>query len=83
MNASTGSARRAWEPMYWLLWALPFLWTRPVVCWDRRAFGDEGVTIQAPPAATTVDSAVMEHVVKRLADLPMVSQAYWSASTTQ
>ncbi|MES2364147.1 MAG: MgtC/SapB family protein [Pseudomonadota bacterium] len=47
------------------------------------AFGDDDVKIQATLAATSVDGAVMDQMVKRLSDLPVVSQAYWSASTTE
>jgi putative Mg2+ transporter-C (MgtC) family protein len=50
---------------------------------EVHAFGDDDVKIQATLAATAVDGVVMETMVKRLADLPMVSQAYWSASTTE
>ena len=48
-----------------------------------HAFGDDDVKIQATLAATSVDGVVMDQMVKRLADLPMVSQAFWSASTTE
>ena len=47
------------------------------------AFGDDDVKIQATLAATSVDGVVMDQMVKRLADLPRVSQAFWSASTTE
>jgi hypothetical protein len=30
-----------------------------------------------------VDGAAMDRLVRQLGDLPMVSQAYWSASTTE
>ncbi|NMM09932.1 MAG: MgtC/SapB family protein [Polaromonas sp.] len=49
---------------------------------EVHAFGDEDVKIEATLAATAVDGKVMDQMVQRLADLPMVSQAYWSASTT-
>jgi hypothetical protein len=46
-------------------------------------FGEEGVKIQATLVAIAVDGAVMDRLVKQLGDLRMVSQAYWSASTTE
>jgi putative Mg2+ transporter-C (MgtC) family protein len=49
---------------------------------EVHAFGDEDVKIEATLAATSVDGKIMDQMVQRLADLPMVSQAYWSASTT-
>jgi hypothetical protein len=30
-----------------------------------------------------VDGEILDQLVKRLADLPMVSQAFWSPSTTE
>ncbi len=33
-------------------------------------------------AATSVDGALMDALVRRLSDLPMITQAYWSASTS-
>lgn len=50
---------------------------------EVHPFGDEDVKIQATLATTAVDGEVMDKMVKRLADLPTVSQAYWSASTTE
>jgi putative Mg2+ transporter-C (MgtC) family protein len=47
------------------------------------AFGEEGVKIQATLVAIAVDGAAMDRLVRQLGDLPMVSQAYWSASTTE
>ncbi|AYQ29590.1 MULTISPECIES: MgtC/SapB family protein [unclassified Polaromonas] len=47
------------------------------------AFGEEGVKIQATLVAIAVDGAAMDRLVAQLGDLPMVSQAYWSASTTE
>lgn len=50
---------------------------------EVHAFGDDDVKIQATLAATSVDGVVMDQMVKRLSDLAVVSQAYWSASTTE
>ena len=46
-------------------------------------FGERNVKIQATLAATSVDGAVMDIIVAHLSALPMVRQAYWSASTTE
>ena len=43
----------------------------------------EGVKIQATLVAIAVDGVAMDRLVRQLNDLPMVSQAYWSASTTE
>ncbi|MEO8013648.1 MAG: MgtC/SapB family protein [Polaromonas sp.] len=46
-------------------------------------FGERNVKIQATLAATSVDGAIMDTIVAHLSALPMVRQAYWSASTTE
>lgn len=46
-------------------------------------FGERNVKIQATLTATAVDGAVMDIIVAHLSALPMVRQAYWSASTTE
>lgn len=50
---------------------------------EVHAFGDDEVKIQATLAATSVDGAQMDRMVVQLAALPMITQVYWSASTTE
>ncbi|SFC62021.1 putative Mg2+ transporter-C (MgtC) family protein [Polaromonas sp. OV174] len=50
---------------------------------EVHPFGGENVKIEATLAATSVNGAVMDLIVEHLAALPMVRQAYWSASTTE
>ena len=50
---------------------------------EVHPFGSDNIKIQATLVATAVDGAVMDEIVKHLAELPMVRQAYWSASTTE
>ncbi|MEO7401742.1 MAG: MgtC/SapB family protein [Polaromonas sp.] len=50
---------------------------------EVQPFGDRNVKIQATLAATSVDGAIMDRIVAHLSALPMVRQAYWSASTTE
>lgn len=47
------------------------------------AFGEESVKIQATLVAIAVDGPAMDRLVRQLGELPAVSQAYWSASTTE
>ncbi|MBI2726343.1 MAG: MgtC/SapB family protein [Polaromonas sp.] len=49
---------------------------------EVHAFGDDEVKIQAVLAATSIDGPQLDAMVKRLSDLPVVTQAYWSASTS-
>jgi hypothetical protein len=49
----------------------------------RKAFGEEAVKIRATLVAIAVDGAAMGRLVKKLGDLRMVSQACWSAGTTE
>ncbi|GBU15282.1 methyltransferase [Polaromonas sp.] len=48
-----------------------------------HSFGSDNVKIEATLAATAVDGLAVDQLVQRLAALPMVIQAYWSASTTE
>jgi putative Mg2+ transporter-C (MgtC) family protein len=50
---------------------------------DIHAFGEEDVEIEATLAATSVDGEELDALVKRLAALPAVRQAFWSPSTTE
>ncbi len=50
---------------------------------DIHAFGQEEVEIEATLAATSVNGAELDALVKRLAALPAVRQAFWSPSTTE
>lgn len=50
---------------------------------DLHAFGQEEVEIEATLAATSVDGDELDALVKRLAVLPAVRQAFWSPSTTE
>ncbi|BCU06417.1 MgtC/SapB family protein [Allochromatium tepidum] len=50
---------------------------------DIHAFGEEDVEIEATLAATSVDGEELDALVKRLAALPSVLQAFWSPSTTE
>jgi putative Mg2+ transporter-C (MgtC) family protein len=48
-----------------------------------HAFGDEDVEIEATLAATSVDGDELDGLVRRLAEQPMIRQAFWSPSTTE
>lgn len=48
-----------------------------------HAFGDEDVEIEATLAATSVKGDELDGLVRRLAEQPMVRQAFWSPSTTE
>lgn len=50
---------------------------------EVRVFGDDEVEIEATLAATSVDGAELDALVRRLAPLPAVRQAFWSPSTTE
>lgn len=50
---------------------------------DIHAFGEEDVEIEATLAATSVDGDELDTLVKRLAALPAVRQAFWSPSTSE
>jgi putative Mg2+ transporter-C (MgtC) family protein len=50
---------------------------------DIHAFGEADVEIEATLAVTSVDGAELDALVKRLAALPSVRQAFWSLSTTE
>lgn len=55
----------------------------PATDLEVRAFGDDEVEIEATLAATSVDGSELDALVRRLAALPTVRQAYWSPSTTE
>jgi putative Mg2+ transporter-C (MgtC) family protein len=48
-----------------------------------HAFGDEDVEIEATLAATSVDGDELDGLVRRLAEQPIIRQAFWSPSTTE
>lgn len=50
---------------------------------EVRAFGEQEVEIEAALAATSVDGDVLDRIVTRLGGTSVVSQAFWSASTTE
>jgi len=50
---------------------------------EVRAFGDQDVEIEAALVATSVDGDVLDEIVARLGGTSVVSQAFWSASTTE
>jgi putative Mg2+ transporter-C (MgtC) family protein len=50
---------------------------------DIHAFGEADVEIEATLAVTSVDGEELDALVKRLAALPSVRQAFWSLSTTE
>lgn len=55
----------------------------PVQDLEIHAFGGDSVEIEATLTATAVDGAVLDALVARLAASPLVSQAFWSSSTTE
>lgn len=55
----------------------------PIRDLDLHAFGQEEVEIEATLAATSVGGDELDGLVKRLAALPAVRQAFWSPSTTE
>ncbi len=50
---------------------------------DIHAFGEDEVEIEATLAATSVDGDELDTLVQRLSASFMVSQAFWSPSTTE
>ena len=54
----------------------------PARDFEIHAFGDDAVEIEAVIALTSVDGDVLDALVKALAALDVVSQAFWSPSTT-
>ena len=50
---------------------------------EVRAFGDQDVEIEAALVATSVDGDALDAIVARLGGTSVVSQAFWSASTTE
>lgn len=50
---------------------------------DIHAFGEDDVEIEATLAATSVDGDELDALVQRLSASLMVSQAFWSPSTTE
>ena len=50
---------------------------------EVRAFGEQDVEIEAALAATSVDGDAPDKIVARLGGTSVVSQAFWSASTTE
>ena len=48
-----------------------------------QPFGERNVKIEATLSASSVDGAIMDIILAHLSALPMVRQAYWSASTTE
>ncbi|MGX0619892.1 hypothetical protein ACUXAV_002596 [Cupriavidus metallidurans] len=50
---------------------------------EVRAFGDQDVEIEAALAATSADGDALDASVARLGGTSVVSQAFWSASTTE
>ena len=50
---------------------------------EVRAFGDQDVEIEAALVATSVDGDALDVIVARLGGTSVVSQAFWSASTTE
>ncbi|TSP13747.1 MgtC/SapB family protein [Cupriavidus campinensis] len=50
---------------------------------EVRAFGEQDVAIEAVLAAASVDGDALDAMVARLGATSVVSQAFWSASTTE
>ncbi len=50
---------------------------------EVRAFGEQDVEIEAALVSTSVDGDVLDRIVARLGGTNVVSQAFWSASTTE
>ncbi|ABR89265.1 Mg2+ transport ATPase [Janthinobacterium sp. Marseille] len=50
---------------------------------DVHAFGEEDVEIEATLAATSVDGAELDALVRQFTASSLVKQAFWSASTTE
>jgi len=48
-----------------------------------HAFGQEEIEIEATLAATSVDGEELDALVRRLATLPAVRQAFWCPSTSE
>ena len=56
---------------------------QPVRDLDLHSFGHSEVEIEATLAATSVNGEELDALVERLAALPGIRQAFWSASTTE
>ena len=54
----------------------------PVQDLEVHAFGEDAVEIEATLAATSVEGERLDALVQRMAASPLVSQAFWSPSTT-
>ncbi|MFQ3574527.1 MAG: MgtC/SapB family protein, partial [Thermodesulfovibrionales bacterium] len=50
---------------------------------EVHAFGEDEVEIEAKLTVTSVDGEEMDALVRELATLPGVRQAFWSPSTTE
>ncbi len=50
---------------------------------EVRAFGEQDVEIEAVLAAASVEGDALDAMVARLGATSVVSQAFWSASTTE
>ncbi|WP_412556179.1 hypothetical protein [Tepidimonas taiwanensis] len=50
---------------------------------DVHAFGGDDVEIEATLALTSVSEDELEALVRKMAQLPGVRQAFWSPSTTE
>jgi putative Mg2+ transporter-C (MgtC) family protein len=50
---------------------------------EIHAFGEHDVEIEATLAATSVDGDELDALVRRIAAIPAVRQAFWSPSTTE
>lgn len=50
---------------------------------EVEAFGEDAVQIEATLSASAVDGDEMDRMLKMLLDKTCISQAYWSASTTE
>lgn len=55
----------------------------PVQDLEIHAFGEDSVEIEATLVATAVDGDHLDGLVARLAASPLVSQAFWSPSTSE
>ena len=48
-----------------------------------HAFGDDAVEIEAVLLATAVESEQLDQLTCQLAEMPFITQAFWSPSTTE
>ena len=50
---------------------------------NMHAFGSDSIEIEAVLSSTSVDGVLLDQVINKLSELPCVTQAFWSQSTSE